>query len=475
VGAEELLQALSTLQDLVPVGRAELSVPSFPAPDGGSVVADVAGVPRPLTASVLKGLVLRRIEETTGGAGRLPRLEEDTIDFLGMLFDYILEDPTLPALIRAALGRLQIPLLKLAVMDKTFFSHKAHPARRLLNDLARAGVGLDSGERRDAVCAKVEAVVERVVTSFTGATTLFEELLSEFQAFLATDQARARVVEEREVAALEGRERLELARARVDHDLDLRLARRILPVGLRRFVEEVWRHYLVLTCLENGSEGEKYTAGLALLDGLLWSVEPKLLRRERDEMLGRVRPLLEDLRHALDNTFLVSDTQRASFLREIQTCQLAALRGQDPAAPERARLAEIPFPAAPPPESPPAAARPPSSPSPTKGKAEVEAATGDEHDRQVQELPLGTWVELERDGERSRVKLSWRSTVTSRCLLVNRQGMKAIELSLEDLASCLRRGAAKVIEGAPLMDRAMEAVLQGLKTAPVIDFDIKEK
>ena len=35
---------------------------------------------------------------------------------------------------RALIGRLQIPILKVAILDKRFFSNRSHPARKLLND-----------------------------------------------------------------------------------------------------------------------------------------------------------------------------------------------------------------------------------------------------------------------------------------------------------------------------------------------------
>src|SRR5690348_15236849 len=54
--------------------------------------------------------------------------DEDTIDLVGMLFEYILQDRNLPAQMQALLGRLQIPFLKAAILDKHLFAQKSHPA-----------------------------------------------------------------------------------------------------------------------------------------------------------------------------------------------------------------------------------------------------------------------------------------------------------------------------------------------------------
>jgi len=58
------------------------------------------------------------------------------IDVVEMLFDYILSDKNIPDAMRSLIGRLQIPILKLAVLDRDFFTRKSHPSRLFLNRLA---------------------------------------------------------------------------------------------------------------------------------------------------------------------------------------------------------------------------------------------------------------------------------------------------------------------------------------------------
>ena len=51
----------------------------------------------------------------------LERQVEDVIDMVGMIFAYVLEDSHLPALVKALLASLQIPVLKIAILEKFFF------------------------------------------------------------------------------------------------------------------------------------------------------------------------------------------------------------------------------------------------------------------------------------------------------------------------------------------------------------------
>jgi len=86
--------------------------------------------------------------------------------------------------------------------------------------------------------------------------------------------------------------------------------------------------------------------------------------------------------------------------------------------------------------------------------------------QQAESLEVGTWVEFrDGDGESKRLKLSWKSRVSNNCLFVNRKGVKALELTLQELAQAFQDGSVTVLAeaGKPLMDRAMNAMLSTLK------------
>ena len=74
-------------------------------------------------------------------AQRANQLESMTIEMVAMLFDFIFETRDLPDGIKALLARLQIPVLKAAMLDGAFFAKKSHPSRLLVNALAQAGSG----------------------------------------------------------------------------------------------------------------------------------------------------------------------------------------------------------------------------------------------------------------------------------------------------------------------------------------------
>jgi len=68
-------------------------------------------------------------------------LDNQIIDIVSILFDFFLDDEMLPDPVKVLIGRLQIPILKAALIDNNFFNLQKHPARRLLDEISRASIG----------------------------------------------------------------------------------------------------------------------------------------------------------------------------------------------------------------------------------------------------------------------------------------------------------------------------------------------
>src|SRR5690606_2579283 len=150
--------------------------------------------------------LLPSLLQQAGRQGRVSPVDDDVINLVAMLFEFILDDRQLPAAMKALIARLQIPMLKVAVLDKTFFSKRGHPARRLLNELATAAIGWNEkaeGER-DPLRERIEAVVERLTQDFEADLQVVEDVLADFQRFVETEQRRGQLVEQRIRDAEEG-------------------------------------------------------------------------------------------------------------------------------------------------------------------------------------------------------------------------------------------------------------------------------
>ncbi len=136
--------------------------------------------------------LLQRVSHKSGRSRVVGQVDDDVINLVSMLFEFILDDRTLPDSLKALIGRMQIPMLKVALLDKTFFSRGSHPARRLLNEIASASLGWaeHNDARRDSLYQKIEQVVMRLLNDFVDDPAIFAELLEDFIAFTGDERRR---------------------------------------------------------------------------------------------------------------------------------------------------------------------------------------------------------------------------------------------------------------------------------------------
>ncbi|MGA8277143.1 MAG: DUF1631 domain-containing protein [Rhodanobacteraceae bacterium] len=424
-------------------------------------------------------------------AARASAADEDTIDLVGMLFEYILQDRNLPAQIQALLGRLQIPYLKVAIVDKHLFAQKSHPARQLLDLLAEAGLGWS--EEADAdhrLIERIKQSVTVILRNFDDDVSVFESELSAFGEFMDRHRRRSRVAEQRASETARGREKLHAARHTVAREIVQCIGERQLPAVVRAVLARPWANYLVLTLLRNGLGSEEWNSGLHFAAQFVWSALPKTTDSDR----ARLRELLpwveETLRHGLitvayqDNDLIRLMQQLSHLYRQLLGDESITLGPSTQTGGEAGSIKALNT------ESPAADGDRPGDTSvsasiddlPTidgaieeiilaSASAEQEGPIDsnepeDEFLQSARAMKVGTWLEfVDEAGNRERAKLSWISPISSRYLFVNRRGLKICDKTVYALAAELRCGASTILADVPLFDRALGAIVERLRQA----------
>ncbi|UXY54014.1 DUF1631 domain-containing protein [Pseudomonas tohonis] len=439
--------------------------------------------------------LLTRASAKSGKSRVVGQVDDDVINLVSMLFEFILDDRSLPDSLKALIGRLQIPMLKVAVLDKTFFSRGSHPARRLLNEIASAAMGWSEQDdvQRDALYQRIEQVVLRLLNDFVDDPTIFSDLLSDFLAYTGDERRRSDLLEQRTRDAEEGRAKAELARQQVEQALNDRLLGRTLPEVVVRLLQEAWSKVMLLTCLKHGVGSEEWQATLSTMDDLIWSVESHEAPEARMRLLELVPGLLKALREGLTSAAF-DPFSTSEFFSQLETLHVQAFQrfkrvepepepvaapvvdaeeGQEPGAIAEIEMPLLDLPAdlevGMPAEAPamvevveeivllaPGETRAP----------EPEAALPDDDEAlaQVDNLRVGSWVEFQEDEEHKvRCKLAAIIKPTGKYIFVNRTGMKVLEKTRMGLAVEFRRQAIRLLDDALLFDRALESVIGNLR------------
>ncbi|MET0007800.1 MAG: DUF1631 domain-containing protein [Candidatus Thiodiazotropha sp. 6PLUC9] len=416
--------------------------------------------PEEMRARLVSDLQIAKDGQLTRSLGDA---DNDTIDVISMLFEFILDDYSLPDAMKALISRLQIPMLKVAIIDKSFFSEKIHPARRLLNSLAKAAVGWnDTGDRvNDTLYSKIESTIKRILNEFHDDPQLFAELDEEFTGWWEKEQRGAEIAEKRTNQITRGKEQLKSAKQIVSEELNKRLQKqKIVPQAVMSILEDGWKDALLLIYLREGDQSQDWEGALEIVDRLLWSVQPKSEYAERQQLLRGIPELLRKVRERL-NSISFDQHKMARLFKELQNCHIQVLRGGDGGqvstpGTQPVNQYEIHFP-----DSQLTA----DDTSQLRELADEAISDNDEYSQLAKDLEPGSWLEMADGSTKVRVKLSWKSKVTDTYIFVNRKGMKAKELTSAGLAQQLREGKARTVEVSttPIMDRALDAMLSALK------------
>lgn len=415
-------------------------------------------------------------------------IERMTVDVVGMLFDFIREDETIPAALRQQICRLQIPLLKAAVLEPDLLHDEGHPARQLLNRVSSAAVGCDPGQEAGRTLeTAIGKTVQRVCDEFGTDTRVFADCLQEFDQFLAGLLRQDHSQGPRAAEAVEAAERLSILLTRATRALcDV-----LLPMNADKrisdFIIHAWPHVLVQACWQDVEAGHNddhpqslYRQCHDVLADLLWSVQEKQSPPERNALIRLLPDLVRRLRMGMaliqmdegESKALLDllmeihtgilrgtgkaemrqlptlDELRAAFARVVVNWERVAWEQDEPPQP-RATLIEEVF---------------------ARRAIAAELHTGTTvaipgvADREflAQTWLLGTRVEfLAADGQRRPGQLVWISTHRS-LYLFRREGRDDTVLyTYSALLEALRDESLVPVEYAPVFERAVESLLLG--------------
>ena len=418
--------------------------------------------------------------------GRTPKMEQetsDTLDLVGMLFDHVLADSKPSSTTHSLLTKLQVPILKVAIKDKSFFSKRSHPARQLLNSIAENGMFWADGDDVDqALVERMQMVVDRITADFDSDVGVFETMVGDLGRHVTTVQRKAEVSEKRYVEAAKGRERLEVARKSAATSINGFVKGRLLPPLVVHLLEGAWADVLALTQLRHDVTSPLYQERLEVAEQLAGCfdldhpvskdefLELKPILEEGMSLVGFHGPEIKRTLNAVGELVVEGDALVASLEpaeeREVTELVRSKARiGQDQDAPKTQANA-----AADEKKSILAHLR-------KEEKAELSIKEQQTLDR-LKQMPFGTWFEfvINQQGDVCRRKLSWFSPVTGRCLFVNSRGSKVAEKSMDEMARDLVRGSAKLWEpqAESIIDRAWRSIKDKMKTWTQGDTSVRE-
>ena len=394
-------------------------------------------------------------------------LDQRSIDFVGMMFNEITHDESISKVVTNLLLRLQIPVIKVAMMDQDLFSKEDHPARNSLDLISQAGKGVT--EENDRVYCELEKIVDGILEEYDVDIASFERAVDALQTLIKTEEEITAENERQEQrAAIRAH-----ARDVVMTELRHLSSNKKLPKNVKPLVLKHWSSLMFNRYLQYGKESNQWLQSVMLLKLLIKCLQPiksktqwQLLSKNHKTVVAAVNKGLSATQQDKAEINAQIETLKATFLKMLNDYGFKMVQE------EKARKAKadenkvdnvIPF-------------------------DEEEAADAandvlnDGHDEEVarieeqakvarekikrlpNELQPGVWFEIfnGKDKPIRRLKLSVVLTEVAKLIFVDRHGVKVIEKDADDFVNELENNKSKFIADHSTFEHALGTVIHKL-------------
>jgi hypothetical protein len=419
----------------------------------------IAQAPRNVIGDIVSDLLASNDPELPHA---LDQSDENVINLVAMFFDQILADDNLPSVVQSLICRLQIPILRMAIKDNSFFDNPDHPARLLVNSLCSAGLELDDSRPldKDPAYKKMLDVVQNICARQQQDESIFAEARAQLVDLLEKEKRKSGLVEQRTVQAEEGQYRMLQARLVAQNLIYEKIKDQALPDEISEFLCGQWLQVLVFLHLRFGEDSAQWMGAEQSIIDLVWlshdhKDQRSQQRRERmlPELLDRLDQGLEGVmtdvserNQLVDKLESILKAVGAKQLDDRQFHSLTSLQKEELGRGDSAQKSWQEM-----------------------SVIERQMARHEELFNQyyveAKEMPIGTWIIYsDETGRLQRCKLSSKID-SDTYLFVNRLGFKVLEKTRKRLALDLQNGKARVINTQPFFDRMMTLIVNRLENA----------
>ena len=410
-------------------------------------------------ASVVAGDVLRPLRKTLRRSAQ--GLDQTLgIEVVTLMIDNITHDQRLLEPVRQLVGELEPALLQLALVDPRFFSHRQHPARRLLHEITHRSIAFESVDSRgfSGFMEPLRDAVAPLVNAGVDTAEPFEEVLGQLVELWDDPGAKEKRQLAKAIQALQKAEQRKVLATIITADVHSRADAPLVPDAVLEFLCGPWAHVVAHARMVDKSGAADPGHFAQLIDDLMWSAQPHLTCKQVSTLTSLVPQLLNRLREGLA-TIDYPPHKTSEFFEVLINLHQRGLKAN-------AEIAPPPQVRAPPEE---AGASPVGgannglwiAPLEARASGFIDMAT--EHQpvpprNILDELTVGSWVALMAEGSWTRTCLSWTSHDATLLLFTDALGYMQ-SLTRKACEQLFVTGQLRLISLDPVED-ALDAVVE---------------
>jgi hypothetical protein len=197
--------------------------------------------------------------ENTAIPKTMNQIDGRTVDFVEMIFGAFLRDDSISNAVKNLLLRLQIPVIKTSLLDSNFFYNNNHPARHLLNTIAKLCIGIEDEEH--TVYKTIDLILEQLLRSYDENPVSFKTALSSLQR-LKTIELEKQTQNEQQIRKQIMQEH---ARQTVLTELQFHTMHTKLPKAVQPLILNHWSTLMFQRYVKFGKESDQWREAVSIL------------------------------------------------------------------------------------------------------------------------------------------------------------------------------------------------------------------
>ncbi|MBN4063411.1 DUF1631 family protein [Cardiobacterium sp. AH-315-I02] len=408
-----------------------------------------------LTAEQIKQELVADISKEHGGIvdKQVNLLDERSIDFVGMMFGAIADDDTVSEIMTNLIYHLQIPVMKVAMIDRSLFESETHPARATVDLLTTAGMGINIKE--DHLYHELEEIVDSILDKFDIDIVTFEKAVDDLENIIKKEERLTTETErEQQKKILQ-----EHARSIVISQLKMVSCEKQIPDKIRPLVLKHWSTLMLNRYIRHGRNSEQWLQSVMLLKLLLKCIQPikyasqyNLVKKNHMALIETVDDELNHTQQDKNNINKQIVELKSYFIQMIDDYGLKIVDNNDSRG-----LNEVL--------------------DETMSEASVDNIEDElQHVQQQTEIAKqkiarlpsttkpGVWYEIYNGEDKPirRLKLSVILTDAAQLIFVDRRGIKIIEKDAEDFAKELEENRSRILADHSAFEQALGKVITAL-------------
>jgi len=389
-------------------------------------------------------------------------VDEEVINRVSLLFQYLIEGQSLPKQIQEILLQLQVPYLIIAIKDHSIFSETNHVARQLLEKLSEASLGWsEKHDFKGKFINHIKDLVEHIIKTDPEKIN-FYSLMKEFDTFQDENKQLIKISEKRASDKALDMERLNSAKRKTAAIMKKNMYQHSIPKLVKEILLENWVNVLTLEFLCYADDKKRVQPKLDFVQDLIIAAQRNKKRKtpaaKLDELCSQFETELRNLTY--NETDIKSKSSEMNHLLtilnfDINDDSMFTLDEDDDLAPYKIDEPIIDTNAL----------------DRKQIQSDINAAMNFKPIKEVEEkvddfaeqaaaMKLGTWIEIKINEEFTRAKLSWISPITGTRLIVNSRGQKLCNLTLSELAQGLRVDDIYTVVSKPLFERVLKSMFE---------------